>query len=430
MRNVFNLPQLQGQEGFNRLMGLSEVNDHFLLLHSNNHWDNYSRYQWIMAIGARKVFNPQSTNSFEELKNFHNANPDWLFGHLNYDLKNQLEAVKSNNIDKLSFPLLQFFIPETIVYSKDNQLTVESLNHNTPESFLSTLPEFVSTKEDLYKDLEPLTSRKEYIRIVDHLKQHLQFGNIYELNFCIEFGRYEEVHPLTIFNRLNKLSSAPFAAYYKSEDQYMVCASPERYLQKWGDKLISQPIKGTARRSPDMKIDAALKLALSKDEKERAENVMIVDLVRNDLSRTAGKASVKVDELFGIYSFSGVHQMISTVSSQLDSSRFHFTDALKTSFPMGSMTGAPKIKAMELIDLYENFSRSLYSGSAGYITPNGDFDFNVVIRSLFYNAKTQYTSARVGSAITIHCNAEKEYEECLLKVENLFKSLHPVEATA
>jgi para-aminobenzoate synthetase component 1 len=243
------------------------------------------------------------------------------------------------------------------------------------------------------------------------------------MNFCQEFYAEDaELDPYSYYIHLNKLSPAPFSVFYRTDGNYLISSSPERYLRKTGNRIISQPIKGTAPRHPDPAKDKASKQKLESDPKERAENVMIVDLVRNDLSRTAAKGSVKVEELCGIYSFSQVHQMISTVTSTLDS-RFDFVDLLSTTFPMGSMTGAPKIRAMELIEDYEETKRGLYSGAVGYITPDGDFDFNVVIRSVLYNSKTKYLSFITGGAITSGSTAEREYNECLLKAKAITESL-------
>jgi para-aminobenzoate synthetase component 1 len=206
----------------------------------------------------------------------------------------------------------------------------------------------------------------------------------------------------------------PFSVYLKQQPRYVLGASPERFLKKTSNRLVSQPIKGTIRRGRTTTEDEALKLALRNSEKEQAENLMIVDLVRNDLARSAETGSVQVDELFGIYSFQQVHQMISTVSAtaRADAS---LAEILGNAFPMGSMTGAPKIRAMQRIDELEATRRGVFSGAIGYITPDGDADFSVVIRSVLYNATDQYASFMVGSAITYDADPEQEYAECLLK---------------
>jgi para-aminobenzoate synthetase component 1 len=266
-------------------------------------------------------------------------------------------------------------------------------------------------------------SKPEYMNAVQKLKQHIQRGDIYEINFCQEFYSHSAINPVSVYLKLREISPTPFSCYYKLHDKYLISASPERFLKKTGSKIISQPIKGTQRRSTNKIKDEKLKTELLNDPKERAENVMIVDLVRNDLSRTAKKGTVKVEELFGIYTFKQVHQMISTISAEI-SENTNVVDVIKKAFPMGSMTGAPKIRAMELIDHYEKSIRGLYSGSVGFITPEKDFDFNVVIRSILYNESKKYVSFTVGGAITSLSVPEKEYEECLVKAKAIMEVLN------
>lgn len=390
-------------------------------LDSNQYPDRYSNFDWIAALGAHKIFT-STEDPFEALNKGLSAN-DWLFGHLSYDLKNFVEKLNTRHDDKLGFTPLLFFIPETVVYKNGVEVWVESLLYSSEKELLKNIPQGSGSTKNIQYELKPKTSKEQYLQKIQSLKHELQFGNIYEINFCIEFAEHTtDFDPAYSFQKLNKSAAAPFSAFYKNEKAHLMCASPERYLQKKQQQIISQPIKGTIKRSHNPEEDLQLKEDLIQNEKERSENVMITDLVRNDLSRTAARGFVSVEELFGIYTFNTVHQMITTVKSELKSD-CTITDLLKTTFPMGSMTGAPKIRAMKLIDSHENFARNLYSGAVGYITPEGDFDFNVVIRSLFYNAESNYLSARVGSAITIHCEAEKEYEECLLKAENLFATL-------
>ncbi|HUP11588.1 MAG TPA: anthranilate synthase component I family protein, partial [Niastella sp.] len=267
-------------------------------------------------------------------------------------------------------------------------------------------------------------SREEYIRIIQQLQQHILHGDCYEINFCQEFfAEQVDMDSLQVYYALSNASPNPFAAYYKTGQQYLLCASPERYLKKKGRRIFSQPIKGTSQRNlNNISEDVRSATLLYNSAKDRAENVMIVDLVRNDLSKISEEASVKVEELFGIYSFPHVHQMISTVSGELRSD-IHFIEAIKATFPMGSMTGAPKLRVMELIEQYEQTRRGIFSGAVGYITPDGDFDLNVVIRSIMYNAASKYLSFQAGSAITFYSDPEKEYEECLLKAAAIKKVL-------
>jgi para-aminobenzoate synthetase component 1 len=255
------------------------------------------------------------------------------------------------------------------------------------------------------------------------LLHHIQIGDIYEANFCQEFYAEDiQIRPFELYKSLMDTSPTPFSAYYSFAKNQLMCASPERFIKKTGNKIISQPIKGTAKRSLNQEEDAYLKRQLYHSKKDRTENVMIVDLVRNDLSRTAKQKSVKVEELFGVYSFSNVHQMISTVTSEV-AKEHHFTDVIKAAFPMGSMTGAPKIMATKLIEKFEHTKRGLYSGSVGYISPNGDFDFNVVIRSLQFNVENNYLSYMVGGAITHNSIPEEEFLECEVKADAIKKVL-------
>lgn len=396
-----------------------------LFLDSNDREDRYGRYSWLAAIGARSFVRPSSRH-FEELQEFRSKNADWLFGHLSYELKNHLEELNSVNPSTTSWPDLYFFVPETVIYKKrgEHQIFVESYIYEDASSLLEALNEVDERDAPKSKtELRLLTDKEEYLQRVANIKEHLQYGNIYELNYCIEYGgSAKNFSPEHTFNNLNEDGQAPFSAFYRLNDSYALCASPERFMQKNGQQIIAQPIKGTSARSKDPDQDAKNKKELLESQKERSENVMIVDLLRNDLSKTARAGSVNVDELFGIYSFEKVHQMISTISCEVDE-KYELEDVLKNAFPMGSMTGAPKNMAMKIIDEQESFSRDLYSGSVGYIDPNGDFDFNVMIRSLFYESGTGYLSARIGSAITIYCEAEKEFEECMLKSQGLLDAI-------
>jgi para-aminobenzoate synthetase component I len=264
----------------------------------------------------------------------------------------------------------------------------------------------------------PTLSRDEYIEKLEVVLKHIQRGDIYEMNFCFPFTGNGSIDPVSAYKQLCRNSPAPFSCFYRMKHNYLICSSPERFISKTGSTIISQPIKGTIKRGSNEEEDEILKNSLRNSEKEQSENVMIVDLVRNDLSRIAKRGSVNVDELFGIYSFPAVHQMISTVSAEVRMD-VTFSDILKALFPMGSMTGAPKIRAMQIINEQEEFNRGLYSGSVGYITPDGNFDLNVVIRSIIYNDELKKISIPVGSAITAVSDAGKEYEECLLKAKAL-----------
>jgi para-aminobenzoate synthetase component 1 len=380
----------------------------------------------MLAVDAFTSLKTDYYNAFEDLKQYQQNTKDWLFGYLSYDLKNDIENLQSNNFDGLNFPDLFFFQPKKVFILKGNELEIQYLMLCDDE-LEDDFNEIVKSQKSKLGGQETIIiqqriSKDLYIQKVNKMLEHIHIGDMYEANFCMEF--YAEnavINPLEKFQKLNGISQAPFSVFFKNYKHYLLSASPERYLKKEGDKIISQPIKGTSKRFIDLAEDEKSKNILATDAKERAENIMITDLVRNDLSHTAQKGSVEVEELCGIYSFLQVHQMISTVTSKLDP-KFSAVDVLKTTFPMGSMTGAPKISVMEIVENLEETKRGLYSGAVGYFTPEGDFDFNVVIRSILYNQENKYVSFSVGSAITSQSVPEKEYEECLLKA----KAMHEV----
>ena len=394
----------------------------FLYLSGNNHQNKFGVFPDLLAADAVSNFS-STVNTFEQLYNNSTEKKDFLFGHLCYDLKNEIEDLSSNHKDHLNFPLCYFFQPKHIIYFQNDGVTISS---DQPEEVYRAIinTELSEDVSHLAIEVKTRVSRENYLDKVEKIKHHLVEGDIYELNFCMEFFA-EEAHidPLSVFLKLNKLSPMPFASFYRVQDNYLLCCSPERFIKKEGSRLISQPIKGTARRDSDPVKDELIKEELRHSEKERAENMMIVDLVRNDLARSSKPGTTKVDELFEIYTYNQVHQMISTISSELKDG-LPFTEAIKNASPMGSMTGAPKIKAMELIETYEESYRGLFSGAVGFITPQQDFDFNVVIRSVLYNSVNKYLSFQTGSAITYDSDAEKEYEECQLKAKAILQVLN------
>ena len=399
-----------------------------VVLDSNLYNQKYSNFNMVVAVGAFTSILTDWQNAFEDLHNYQSVTKDWLFGYLSYDLKNDIEKLKSNNFDGLQFPDLYFFQPKKIFLLKENTLEMQYLNFISDEiendfETIFNIDLGNSTIPNKPIQIQQRITKDEYVNKVNTMLQNIHRGNIYEANFCMEFFVENcSIQPMQTFNKLNYLSQAPFSVYFKNNNQYLLCASPERYLQKEKNKLISQPIKGTAKRSNEINEDEFYKNQLEKNPKERSENIMIVDLVRNDLSKTAQKNSVQVEELCKVYSFKQVHQMISTVVSTIKDDVAP-VECIKTTFPMGSMTGAPKISAMQIIEELEETKRGLYSGAVGYFTPNGDFDFNVVIRSILYNAQNNYLSFSVGSAITSKSNPENEYEECLLKAKAMFEVL-------
>jgi para-aminobenzoate synthetase component 1 len=398
-----------------------------VFLDSNLDANDYASYNCVLAVDAFTSLKTDYHNAFEDLKQYQQMSKDWLFGYFSYDLKNDIEQLCSKNFDGLAFPDLYFFQPKKIFLFKNNVIEVSYLNicDDEIEGDWNEINEFIIRKE-VQKEavaIRPRISKEDYLKKVAKMINAIKLGSIYEANFCIEY--YAEnvtVNPIDIFEKLNAISEAPFAVFFKMNKHFLMSASPERYLKKEGETIVSQPIKGTARRHFNPIEDEKIKNELFSNEKERSENIMIVDLVRNDLSRTAQKGSVIVEKLCEPHTFKQVHHLISTVTSKLDT-QYTAIDVIKSTFPMGSMTGAPKISAMKIIEELEETKRGLYSGAVGYFKPNGDFDFNVVIRSILYNETNKYISFSVGSAITAAALPEAEYEECLLKANAMLTAL-------
>lgn len=406
-----------------------------LLLNYGNRFSNFcfldshqyqfdSVYDCICGIGTIDKVDGDK-NDLSALNAFRAQYPEWVFGHISYDLKNEIEPqLFSQNYDGIGFQKYFFFVPEIVIILTQNEVKILSISKHPKVVFTEVMDEVLVESSSAPIQLSARLSKEQYLEKVYHLQKHIAKGDCYEICFCQEFFATDvKINPVQLYLSLSLISPNPFAAFYKLEEKYLICASPERFIKKSGDSIISQPIKGTLRRdiNNENKLQEEI-LLLQLNEKERSENIMIVDLVRNDLAKICDRGSVYVKEFLEIYTFPQVHQMISTIEGSLNS-EILVDQILKAVFPMGSMTGAPKIKAMELIEQYETTKRGLFSGSVGYFSPSGDFDFNVIIRSVLYNASKGYLSAQVGSAITNQSIAEMEYEECLLKIEAIKKVL-------
>ena len=396
-----------------------------------------------MGAGAARFVAAEAGTAFEQLRRFQlDAPADWLFGFFGYDLKNEVERLSSRHFDGIGLPDLVFFQPETVVGIRGDRMEIHTLK-DAPEAVWTAIRDQNVAGDTLSAGQSVLTSalqsrfsKDDYLATVEALRQHIVEGDVYEVNLCQEFFvENTGLDPVAVFKRLNAIAQAPFTAFLRWGHRYLLSASPERFLKKTGQKLISQPIKGTRKRGQTPEEDDRIRRELAGSEKDRAENVMIVDLVRNDLARHCLPGSVQVEELFGIHSFATVHQMISTVSGTLpnpplsenaggvNAPMTHEFRVIHDAFPMGSMTGAPKVMAMQLIEQYERSRRGLYSGAVGYFDPSADFDFNVVIRSILYNEDTGYVSFQVGGAIVYDSDPEQEYEECLLKAAAMRRAL-------
>ena len=406
-----------------RILLWAQQYDEITWLDSNNYEQGHSSYQALLAVDAFTSIKTDHHNAFEKLEEYQSLSNDWLFGYLTYDLKNDVELLKSRNFDGLNFADLYFFQPKKVFLFSENEVELQYLNIVDGE-LESDWPDIMNTEIPVEDSIveRPIkirlrTSKDNYFQQVDEMLRHIERGDIYEVNFCQEFfSENATIDPLKTFQHLNNISRPPFATFLKFGEHYVLSASPERYLKKEGNTVISQPIKGTAKRLSNPSEDQKMIDQLRNDPKERSENIMITDLVRNDLSRFATKGSVVVEELCKVYSFEQVHQLISTVRCEV-ADDLSSVEMIRNTFPMGSMTGAPKISAMKIIEELEVTKRGLYSGAVGYFAPNGDFDFNVIIRSILYNASAKYVSFSVGGAITAKSVPENEYEECLIKAK-------------
>ncbi len=392
-------------------------------LDNNQYNEKHHSYEWLLAADAAYSFSPKDNVLSSSLQSFYASNNDWLFGHFNYNLTGIVET--SSKSDYVQFPDLFLFCPQTVIKADDNMVTIFCRDHQ-PAAIFNTITAGALQELSLANNfkIKARINRETYIETIERLRNHILRGDCYEINYCMEF--YAEnvvINPLDVYRQLTAVSPNPFSCFYKVNDKFLLCASPERFIKKEGNQIISQPIKGTiARNSANITGDEANKKALYESTKERSENVMVVDLIRNDLSKICKENSVTVEELFGIYTFPQLHQMISTIKGELDEN-IDFKSILEAMFPAGSMTGAPKKRVIELIEQYEPTKRGIFSGAVGYITPEKNFDFNVVIRSIMYNQGIGYLSYQVGSGITFYSDAAEEYQECLLKAKAIEKVL-------
>ncbi|NBC82098.1 MAG: aminodeoxychorismate synthase component I [Bacteroidetes bacterium] len=412
----------------NQLIEFARNTNPFVLLDSAEYDHPYHKSgNYIAALDALDTYHADffAINKLNSLKNTHN---DWLFGHITYDVKNELENLHSHNPDQVHFPYFQFFRPKYVIIIEPFHIEIlypDFIKENEIDHLVTQIKNFSTIKaERLNIQLKGRQSKESYLEVIQQLKIHIRRGDIYELNYATEFYHNQAViDPYRLYHLLRHQSPAPMSCFYKTNHHYLLSGSPERYISKTDTTLLSQPIKGTIKRGENFEQDELLKKQLLNSRKDRTENIMIADLVRNDLSRIALKGTVHADEICGLYTFRHWHQLISTISCRVEKD-LPIGTVFSNTFPMGSMTGAPKIRAMQLIEKYEVTKRGIFSGTVGYIKPNGDFDFNVVIRSLVYNQQNHYLSCMVGGAITSQSIPEAEYEECLLKATGISQLLN------
>ncbi len=354
-------------------------------------------------------------NPWQQLQDFQDRHNDWLFGYLGYDLKNHIEVLYSRNEDLLEAPDLFFMVPGLLIEFDHQTGTKNIIRGELPKEYAA------SSEKSFFelRDVQPRISQGDYIVKIKQAQQQITEGDFYEINLSHQMKGYFQGNPFALYQQMKEVGPVPFGAYLEMDGLSVCCQSPERFLRKEGSRVFSQPIKGTSRRGDNADEDHLLKQELVASQKEQAENLMIVDLVRNDLSKIARNGSVKVPKLFEIESFGTVHQMVSTVEAEAADE--DPVAILKACFPMGSMTGAPKISAMKTIEELEGYRRGIYSGAVGYISPDGDFDFNVVIRTAIINQDELFYS--VGGAITSDSDPQKEWQETLVKARALLETI-------
>jgi para-aminobenzoate synthetase component 1 len=387
----------------------------FCFLDSHAYCTHPGSYDLLVGAGVRRSFRSAAGSALDGFMSFRSEAGGWLFGHLGYELKDEIESLYTQKEDRIGFPDLCFFEPEILLRLSSGILSIQAADPDQVYRDIRSAPTAPVVSVD-YPPIRQRFSREEYLDAIRTLKSHIAKGDCYEVNFCQEFyASGVRADPFGLYRSLSAASPNPFSAFYRTGDQWLICASPERFLRKTGQRILSQPIKGTTRRITDDPVADARELdMLRTSPKERTENIMVVDLVRNDLSRVCSAGTVQVDELCSVYSFPQVHHLVSTVSGTLRDG-ISLADIFRATFPMGSMTGAPKVRVMQLIDTYERSRRGLFSGALGYFDPAGDFDFNVVIRSVLFNSATGYLSYQAGSGITHSCDPEREWEECRIK---------------
>lgn len=377
----------------------------YILLDSQGEETKYAEYQWIIGMNLDIL-------QFDELspsaENALNVNGRFRFVALNYDLKAGFHGIPSLNPPFFEFPMLWIAYPKILLKMKwSGELEICS-QQTYPIEVLNKINQQRCPESDEFSWDEMIAPALEKYSIKYRaIQSHLRQGDIYEMNYCHLFttknrGNHKQLTPWYL--RKSKRTRKPYSAILKVGNRCVYCYSPERFLARRDNQLITQPIKGTLRKDES-----------SFGEKEYAENVMIVDLCRNDLASVSKTGSVKVEELMGEYGFTNIMHLISTVKST-QKEGISFIEILRSCFPMGSMTGAPKDSAIRIIESLEDFRRGLYSGSLGYINDSGDFDFNVVIRSLFYDKDKGKAHIPVGGAILYGSDLHKEFQETLDKI--------------
>lgn len=373
----------------------------------------------VLAIGARETADEPRFGSDGRAD-------DWWFGHLAYGYKDLLEPLHSRFKDDFGWPLSHWFVPRWVVEWSGGQARLHVHAEDTEKGLALVKAMHAAAAGHPHAPQHrwtPRTSMAAYLEHAGNLMRHIQRGDIYEVNYCIAHEAVDAAFdPFSAFDALLERTDAPQAGFLRMGQRFALCCSPERFIRVDGDRLVGEPMKGTRPRGADAQKDARLRDELANDPKERSENVMALDVMRNDFSRVSLPGTVLVPELFGVRTHPRVHQLVSVVQGRLAGGRTPF-DAVRAAFPPASMTGAPKIRAMQLIDAHEARARGLYSGTLGYFAPDGTADLNVVIRTVLFDQLSGRLAIPTGSALTAQCDPASEWEECLVKFNSIAHAL-------
>ena len=353
-------------------------------------------------------------------------------GYFSYEYGRKLMEVDSVKEDLVSIPdavlvFYDFYIiedrHEQRTYLIANGITREAAKLlDEMESRINGKPVYMQKESDTEYPIEvqPNFAKDEYKQAVDRMIRYIIEGDIYITNMTQQLTVKSDKVPLDVFYDLRENNPSPFGGYFDYGDFQIVCASPERFLKMQKGHVNTRPIKGTRKRGETPEEDMFMRTELENSEKDKSELLMIVDLERNDLNRVCRPGSVKVTELFSVEEYATVFHLVSDIEGDLEESK-NVMDLLEAAFPGGSITGAPKYRAMEIIDELENNKRNLYTGSIGYLTLDGGCDFNIVIRTALYKDGKYYLG--VGGGITAESDLEFEYEETLQKAKAVLQAM-------
>ena len=353
-------------------------------------------------------------------------------GYFSYEYGRKLMEVDSAKEDLVSIPdAVLVFYDFYIIEDRQEQRTYLIANGITGkaaklmdemETRINGKPVYMQKESDTEYPIEvrPNFAKDEYKQAVDRMIRYIIEGDIYIVNMTQQLTVKSDKVPLDVFYDLRENNPSPFGGYFDYGDFQIVCASPERFLKMQKGHVNTRPIKGTRKRGETPEEDMLMRTELENSEKDKSELLMIVDLERNDLNRVCNPGSVKVTELFTVEEYATVFHLVSDIEGDLEESK-NVMDLLEAAFPGGSITGAPKYRAMEIIDEMENNKRNLYTGSIGYLTLDGDCDFNIVIRTALHKDGKYYLG--VGGGITAESDLEFEYEETLQKAKAVLQAM-------